>query len=146
MDRIKELLIEEVESEISKLSDLEMGSDEYKTSVNGIKTLADVAIDLEKIEVDSQEKEKNRELEMQKVEKELFDKKQTRELEEKLKLEQTKENKKDRLFTNGVTILGIALPVVVTIWGTLKTLKFEETGTVTTMMGRGFINKLLPKK
>ena len=29
---------------------------------------------------------------------------------------------------------------------TLTSLKFEEEGTVTTIVGRGFVNKLLPKK
>ena len=67
---------------------------------------------------------------------------------EKLNLENEKEEegRKDRLIRNCISIGGIVLPIVVTIWGTLKTLKFEETGTVTTIMGRGFINKLLPKK
>ena len=56
------------------------------------------------------------------------------------------EDRKDRRFKNGIALGGIVLPLAVTIWGTLKTLKFEEEGTVTTMMGRGFINKLIPKK
>lgn len=67
---------------------------------------------------------------------------------EKLNLEHEKkeEDRKDRFIRNCISIGGIVLPIVVTIWGTVKTLKFEETGTVTTIMGRGFINKLLPKK
>ena len=59
---------------------------------------------------------------------------------------QLQDEKKDRLVKNVLTLLGIAVPTVVTIWGTNKSLKFEETGSVTTIMGRGFINKLLPKK
>ena len=55
------------------------------------------------------------------------------------------EEKKDRLIKNILTGAGIIIPLGVTVWGTLKTLKFEEEGTVTTLMGRGFINKLFPK-
>ena len=69
--------------------------------------------------------------------------------DEKKKLDEVdkmEEEKKDRLVKNCISIGGIVLPVAVTIWGTLKSLKFEESGTVTTIMGRGFINKLLPKK
>ena len=56
------------------------------------------------------------------------------------------EEKKDRLVKNIITAAGIVLPLVITVWGTKVSLKFEEEGTFTTIMGRGFINKLLPKK
>ena len=71
---------------------------------------------------------------------------------EKLKSEQLfreqqlADEKKDRLIKNLLTAAGILLPLGVTIWGTKVSLKFEEEGTFTTIMGRGFINKLLPKK
>jgi hypothetical protein len=56
------------------------------------------------------------------------------------------EEKKDRLIKNIISAAGIVLPLVVTIWGTKVSLEFEKEGTFTTIMGRGFINKLLPKK
>ena len=59
---------------------------------------------------------------------------------------QMEEEKKDRWIKNGLAAAGIIIPTLVTIWGTVKSIKFEETGTITTIMGRGFINKLLPKK
>lgn len=78
-------------------------------------------------------------------------------LDKKIKIEETKseqlfreqqlkDEKKDRMVKNVLTAAGIALPLLVTIWGTRVSLKFEEEGTLTTIMGRGFINKLLPKK
>jgi hypothetical protein len=60
--------------------------------------------------------------------------------------QQLEEDKKDRLIKNVISVAGIVLPLVVTIWGTKVSLKFEEEGTFTTIMGRGFVNKLLPKK
>lgn len=47
---------------------------------------------------------------------------------------------------NVVNIAGIITGAILTVWGTIKSLKFEETGSITTSIGRGFINKLLPKK
>ena len=55
------------------------------------------------------------------------------------------EEKKDRKWKNGISVAGIVVPIVVTVWGTLKTLKFEETGTVTTNAGRSFMNRLFKK-
>jgi hypothetical protein len=60
--------------------------------------------------------------------------------------QQLEDEKKDRLIKNAISVAGIVLPLAVTIWGTKVSLKFEEEGTFTTIMGRGFINKLLPKK
>lgn len=60
--------------------------------------------------------------------------------------QQLRDEKKDRLVKNLLNAAGIVLPLAVTIWGTKVSLKFEEEGTFTTIMGRGFINKLLPKK
>ena len=60
--------------------------------------------------------------------------------------QQFKEEKKDRLVKNVIGAAGVVLPLIVTIWGTKVSLNFEKEGTFTTIMGRGFINKLLPKK
>lgn len=67
---------------------------------------------------------------------------------DKLNIENEKEigEKRDRLVRNGIAIAGIIIPTAVTIWGTCKSIEFEKEGTITTIMGRGFINKLLPKK
>ena len=62
------------------------------------------------------------------------------------KQKQIEEERKDRLIRNCISAAGIVIPSLITIWGTLKTFKFEEDGTITTVMGRGFINKLLPTK
>ena len=121
---IDTLLNEEIEAEFEALDKLNFGSEEHKVAVDGLTKLVDRAIELEKIANERADKEK--EIEM--------------------KAQQMADENKDRLFRNGITIAGIVVPSVITIWGTLKSFKFEETGTVTTIIGRGFINKLLPKK
>ncbi len=124
MSDVKTLLNEEIQMELENLKDLEMGTDEHKVSVDLITKLLD------------------REIELKKLDNEAFKRVEDNEF----KKLQAKDENKDRLIRNGLTAAGIVIPTIVTIWGTLKTLKFEETGTVTTMMGRGFVNKLLPKK
>lgn len=142
---IKTLLDEEISNELESLGHLDIGSEEYKTTVDGITKLMDKKIELEKSERDAKVKDRDYELEVKKAEVEAADKTKSREIESK-KLEQIENDKKDQLFKNGIAIAGIVVPSLITIWGTFKTLKFEETGTVTTIMGRGFVGKLIPKK
>ena len=128
MTNIETLLHEEIQDGFDALSRMERGTEIHKTTVDEVAKLFDKAIEIEKIEIEAKEKAKSREIEAS------------------LKRAQMEEDRKDRRFKNGIAIGGIVLPLAVTIWGTFKTLKFEEEGTVTTMMGRGFINKLIPKK
>ena len=128
MTNIETLLHEEIQDGFDALSKMERGTEVHKTTVDEVAKLFDKAIEIEKIEIEAKEKAK------------------AREIEASLKRAQMEEDRKDRKLKNGIAIGGIVLPLAVTIWGTFKTLKFEEEGTVTTMMGRGFINKLIPKK
>ena len=128
MTNIETLLHEEIQDGFDALSKMERGTEIHKTTVDEVAKLFDKAIEIEKIEIEAKDKAKSREIEAS------------------LKQAQIEEDRKDRRVKNGIAIGGIVLPLAVTIWGTFKTLKFEEEGTVTTIMGRGFINKLIPKK
>ena len=128
MTNIETLLHEEIQDGFDALSKMERGTEIHKTTVDEVAKLFDKAIEIEKIEIEAKDKAKSREIEAS------------------LKRAQIEEDRKDRRVKNGIAIGGIVLPLAVTIWGTFKTLKFEEEGTVTTIMGRGFINKLIPKK
>lgn len=131
MATIETLLKQEIEDEFDGLGHIELGSNEYKTTVDGLTKLVDRAIELEKLNIEDEKR-----LEAQK----------DKEFENELKIKQMESERKDQKAKNYIAVAGIVVPVVVTVWGTLKSFKFEETGTVTTIMGRGFINKLLPKK
>lgn len=113
MNNIEALWDAEIESELGYLSTLGIGSDEHKTTVDGLTKMMDRKIELKK-----------------------FD------LEYELKQQQLREDKKDRLIKNIMTAAGISLPLLVTIWGTIVSLNFEKEGVVTTGAGRGFINKM----
>jgi hypothetical protein len=125
---IEHLLYDEIETEFEKLRTTEPGSEKYKVTVDGLTKLMDRAIEMEKVNVDCEDKAK------------------IRESEQLMKQQQMDDDRKDRLVKNIIGAAGIVLPLIVTIWGTRVSLKFEEEGTFTTIMGRGFINKLLPKK
>lgn len=58
---------------------------------------------------------------------------------------QLKEDRKTRLFKNLIDIGAIVLPLAVTIWGAKASFKFEEEGTITTSIGRKFMDKLIKK-
>ena len=125
---IEALLHDEIETEFETLRSLEPGSDKYKNTVDSLTKLMDRSIELHKVESEYAEKE------------------EARKSEEAFKQKQMKDEKKDRAVKNAIGIGGIVLPLLVTIWGTKVSMKFEETGTFTTIMGRQFINKLFTKK
>lgn len=125
---IEKLLHEEIKSEFECLKDLEAGEEQYAKTIDGLVKLLDRSIEIDRINIEYEEKTV------------------VRDMENDLKLKQMEEERKDRKIRNGISVAGIVLPLAVTIWGTLKSFKFEQEGTVTTIMGRGFINKLLPKK
>lgn len=121
---IENLLEDEIRQEFDTLSKMDKGTETYKATVDGVSKLMDRAIEIKKLEIEEDTKVK----------------------EHDFKLQQSNEDRKDRLVKNILTAAGIVIPTAVTIWGTIKSLRFEQEGTVTTIMGRGFINKLLPKK
>lgn len=122
--RIENLLRGEIESEFEKLNEMEIGTEKYKVTVDGLVKLIEKAIDIEKIETEVESKNADM----------------------AFKTKQMEDENKDRFVKNAIAVAGIIVPVGVTIWGTLASFDFEKEGTVTTIMGRGFINKLLPKK
>lgn len=125
---IEKLLHKEIENEFKDLVNLKLGSDEYKTTVDGLTKLVDRAIKIDELNIDEQNK---------------ID---SRETEANLKQQQIDNERKDQKVRNGISIAGIVIPVAVTIWGTIKTLKFEQEGTITTNAGREFMKRIFSRK
>lgn len=128
MSNIKDALNQEIEREFGKLKGLEEGTDEYKVVIDGITKLLDRLHDIDTFES------------------ELEFKYDQAEFDNDIKIQNQKAEQKDRAVKNGLTVAGIIVPAALTVWGTIKSIKFEQEGTITTIMGRGFIQKLLPKK
>ena len=125
---IESMLREEIVDEFEGLKDLELGSQEHKVAVEAVSKLMDKAIEMDKNEA------------------ELQDKIDSREAENDFKEKQLACEKKDRNTKNLLTVLGVVASACLTIWGTLESFEFEKEGTITTIMGRGYIGSLLPKK
>lgn len=120
-------LRDELSKELDGLKDLELGKEEYKVAVDGITKLYDKLLETQKFEVETDERNRNREN------------------DDNLKREQIADSKKDCKIRYGIDIAGIVIPVILTVWGVSKSFEFEREGTITTVIGRGFIQKLLPK-
>ena len=116
---IPTLLEVEIEDQFEHLSKVEFGSEQYKAGVDGLTKLLDRSMEMNKLEYEAEEGRKNREI------------------DNEFKQKQMDEEKKSRWVQHAIAAA---------VWGTKASFKFEETGTVTTIMGRGWINKLLPKK
>lgn len=114
---VETILHDRIDTVSAELDKVKPGSPEHTALANELAVLVDRATEMDKVAMDCEDKVAARE-----------------------------DEKKDRLIKNILSAAGIVLPLVVTIWGTKVSLKFEEEGTFTTIMGRGFINKLLPKK
>lgn len=121
-------LYDEINAEFDDLSKMALGTEEYKVTVDGLTKLMDRAIDMKKFDTEYAERIENQKM------------------DNCFKQKQMDEERKDRLIKNGISIAGIVIPSLITIWGTVKSMEFEKEGTITTIIGRGFINKLLPKK
>ena len=125
---VKRLLNEEIVSEIENLNKVPLGSEEHKIAADALAKLLDKSIEMDKLDLEYQ------------------DKADSREAANNLKRIEIEEEKKDRRVKNVLTGVSVIGGFAVTIWGAIKSLEFEKTGTITTIMGRGFIQKLLPKK
>lgn len=125
---VKDLLTNEIEKLIKSLEGMEVDSDEYKATSDAIVKLTGKLNEMDQINY------------------EYWDKKESREKDSELKLKQLNSEKRDRIVKNVLTAVSILGGFALTVWGTKASFEFEKEGSITTIMGRGFINNLLPKK
>lgn len=159
-EEIRELLRDEIQAEFDKLNGFEVNDPEYKLIVDGLSKLMDREIKLEELDIRVEEEAKKRQAanDLAEFEKNLKQKqaeeaeamaefernlrKEQAEFENSMKIKQMKAENKHRIIQIGVNVAGIVLPLIVTIWGTCKSISFEREGTHTTLVGRGHVNKL----
>ena len=122
------LLDDVIVNELKNVKDTKGETDEYKATVECVTKLMDRSIEIKKLTFDQTNK----------LSRQVID--------DKAKVKQDEEDRKDRLIKNCISVAGIVIPALITIWGTLKSLKFEQDGTVTSMAGRAFVSRLFPKK
>lgn len=125
---IKQTLMEKLDRQLEKLDTLEYGSAEYRGAVDDIAKLADKLNDMERIEREYEEKA------------------ESRKDEKDYKAKQRKLDIADLIAKHSLTAAALLVGVGMKVWGTNKSLKFEETGTVTTFAGREWLKELFSKK
>ena len=130
-----ELLTGEIERQLELLETLEIGSEEYKRTVEGVTKLYDqktnIEIAISNADLEAKKQETNTELECVKA---------------------NNEHKKIKnaivgdLLKNGITLgLGIG-SIALTIWGAKHSWNYEDENSYTSVTSKGFIQRLFPKK
>ena len=125
---IKNILWDEIEKEVKELSKMQVGTEQYKVTVDGIARLSDKIIELEKLESENAVKDF-----------ENF----ARTEEQELKREQLKSEKRDRAVKNVITVGTAVLSVAVYALAFIASTNFERDGSFTTEGGKNSIRQLL---
>lgn len=152
-EQLKDLLSEEIKTQIQDLSKLNPGSAEQSKAVDDLATLYKLKIDETKMELDFDEKQARRKMDKENrlkddaiKEKQLKDENSVREHDELIRKEQLAEQVKDRYIRLGIAAAEIILPLIFYSKWMKKGFKFEETGTFTSTTFRGLFNRFKPTK
>ena len=103
----------EIDERFNDLAKLNPTTKEYSAAVDSLTKLMDRAIEIEKIEASEAQNEK-----------------------------QMKDDRKSRIVKNCIDVGSIVLPLAVTLWGVKASLYFEDSNTVTTTVGRKFMDRM----
>ena len=127
---IKTQLEDEIRDEFEALRKIEVGSDTYRTTVEGLTKLVDRKIEMDKVEVDARERVIKRNDDNEFKEMQLAD------------------DRKDRVIKNGLTLATLVITTGTTIWGILKSLKieFKDNEMITSTVGKELMKKVIPFK
>ena len=125
---IKNDLVEEFSDELKELGKMEVGTDTYKSTVDGVTKLADRIIEIEK-----NEKEHAAQIDAQ-------------EREYEIKAQQLKDEKRDRLIKNCITVGTFIGGIAVYGLAFIASTNFEREGTFTTEGGKSSVKQLLKLK
>ena len=152
-EQLKDLLSEEIKTQIQDLSKLDPGSTEKSKAVDDLATLYKLKIDETKMELDFDEKQARRKMDKENrlkddaiKEQQLKDENSVRERDELIRKEQLAEQVKDRYIRLGIAAAEIILPLIFYSKWMKKGFKFEETGTFTSTTFRGLFNRFIPTK
>ena len=122
-EKIKELLDEEIRSQIIDLASFKSGSKEKADAIDDLATLYKLRIEEVKAEMD------------------LDDKVDARDSEDRYRQEQLKERTKDRYINLGIDAAGIVLPLIFNCVWMSKGFEFEKTGTFTSTTFRNLFSR-----
>ncbi len=125
---IDTMLHDEIKEELTGLNKIQLGTEEYKVTVDGVAKLLDRANEMRRIEADSRDKVENRTSDIL------------------LKREQMAEDRKDRIVKNLLTAVSIVGGLSLTVWGSINAWAFETNGVMSNGPGKEFMKKLFRMK
>lgn len=117
MNRMKTLLVAEIENDIDNLAGLTFGSSEYAKGAESVAKLISSANEIAKNEASIAQSE-----------------------------QQMKEERNARIVKNIIDVVDIVLPLGMTGLGIVLALEFEKTDTFTTTIGRKLLDKIISRR
>ncbi len=118
---VEKLINEELICKITDLQDLKVESQEYRVGVDSVTKLAKALVEMKEAEAEISAKEEETRLHEKEQKADLFDK----------------------IARNAIQFVAVGGGIVVTVWGTIKSLKFEETGVCTSTASKKFFGTAL---
>lgn len=142
MSEIRELLNEEIKSQIKDLASLATGSKEKSSAVDDLANLYRLSIEETKLELDAEEKSERRRIDENESQDRLINWKH----DDAFRNAQLDEQVKARYFNLGITAAELILPLAFYAVWMKRGFKFEETGAFTSTTFRNLFNQFKPKK
>lgn len=134
-EEIKDLLDEEIKSQINTISGMDVDDENYSKAVDSLVKLHKLRIEETKSITDSENLAYKRETD-----------EETCKLNEEIRQEQLSEQKKDRYIRIGLDVAGLLVPIMFYSAWMRKGFKFEETGTFTSTTFRGLFGHFKPTR
>ena len=134
-EEIKDLLDEEIKSQINTISGMDVEDVNYSKAVDSLVKLHKLRIEETKSITDSENLAYKRETD-----------EETCKLNEEIRQEQLSEQKKDRYIRIGLDVAGLLVPIMFYSAWMRKGFKFEETGTFTSTTFRGLFGHFKPTR
>lgn len=134
-EEIKNLLDEEIKSQINTISGMDVGDENYSKAVDSLVKLHKLRIEETKSITDSENLAYKRETD-----------EETCKLNEEIRQEQLLEQKKDRYIRIGLDVAGLLVPIMFYSTWMRRGFKFEESGTFTSTTFRGLFGHFKPTR
>ena len=134
-EEIKNLLDEEIKSQINTISGMDVDDENYSKAVDSLVKLHKLRIEETKSITDSEDRTYKRETD-----------ERTCELNEEIRQEQLSEQKKDRYIRIGLDVAGLLVPIIFYSAWMRKGFKFEENGTFTSTTFRSLFGHFKPTR
>ena len=132
MAESKKALEDEVLTELEGLTQCEIGKEDYKNTVNGVCQLIDKINEIQKLEIEADDKIYSRKSAEESAKEDM-----------NLKMVTFMEERKDKKVKNWLTAAGIGIPMLGFIWANVYNWKKETGGTMTFSGGRAAVSNLL---